>query len=441
VLLGVLVALGLGAAVARWQMGLREVAIFSLAMLALLLFVIPRPQIFKFGFFFWIATFLIGWRQIWITSNLKLHPSEVLIWFLFGLMLLQDFIFQRQPLANWLPTTFVFFIFFCVTGLIIALFNNIPWDVALAEAKAFLVVIPIFYVTRSQVRSTSDLRTVFIALVAVVFLISALGLFEYTFPSVTARFPGYFAPNPILYSEQGFPREDFTFYGGAGTSIFLTLVLLLNLALVFSAGGKWQRVGWSISCLVVLAAIYVSGSRAPLVGVVVGLGVFILFDWRRRGFLVLVGLSPLPFLPERFYNNMRAVVDPYQYYDTSVLKRRSFFEGGLNSIWRGPLLGNGWGSSGWVHSDLVQLAANLGVPAFILFLLWYLGRMWGLWRVLQSTSDKQLLIYTAGLLGSLIAALICLSGEAIYVLPQLIIPIWFVVALADVTPQFAQQPA
>lgn len=69
-----------------------------------------------------------------------------------------------------------------------------------------------------------------------------------------------------------------------------------------------------------------------------------------------------------------------------------------------PILGNGWGSPGWVwtqvESDLLQAGMNYGLPNVLSYLAMYLGLMFGFWRIRpkQGLSPAWVGLATAGLI-------------------------------------------
>ena len=96
--------------------------------------------------------------------------------------------------------------------------------------------------------------------------------------------------------------------------------------------------------------------------------------------------------------------------------------------------GSGWSSAGWVHSDFLQVAVNLGIAAGFIFLGGYFFTMLRLGRrVLSDLRAKG----AQGDLGlALMVSMIAVGGtlamEGVSVLPQLVLPVWFVWALAEV---------
>ena len=95
--------------------------------------------------------------------------------------------------------------------------------------------------------------------------------------------------------------------------------------------------------------------------------------------------------------------------------------------------GNGWAAAGWVHSDFIQVAANLGIVAGLIFAGAYSATLLRLWRRFQVRArfpaDGDL---TFALLLSFTTAGGILAMEGVEVLPQLVLPVWFVWVLVEV---------
>ncbi len=102
----------------------------------------------------------------------------------------------------------------------------------------------------------------------------------------------------------------------------------------------------------------------------------------------------------------------------------------VNSVVDYPL-GTGWTGSGWVHCDFVQVAANLGVAAGLIFAG---GFLWTLWKLLKAANQRKRgdrPLYMALFLSFFTAGGI-MSTQVVCVLPQLACPVWLIWALATV---------
>jgi hypothetical protein len=88
--------------------------------------------------------------------------------------------------------------------------------------------------------------------------------------------------------------------------------------------------------------------------------------------------SVLWFVASRFFSpeTWNLIISVYlpvatgQVLDTSIQKRVMRQQDAFQLAVANPL-GVGWSSSGWVHGDFIQVAANLGILASFVFLIWY----------------------------------------------------------------------
>ena len=391
----------------------------------------------RFGFYLWLGSLAVGWRQLWITGNLRIHPAEVIIWGLFILLLL-----RRKPLTGAVPAGIKAFMFLAVLGFFTAHSRGIAWDVSLAEFKAFLIIIPIIYVTHQIISAPAHWQRSIRILAGVTFLISLFGVVEYFVPALIAPFQGIlFTEQHIVYSQQGFARAAFTFWGSPIVNVFLSMILVP----ILSSARVEKNPAWRLFLLgtVVFCAlgIYLAGGRSSWLGASAALALYVFLSaqkgWIKLLFLLLVAYNTLPYiLPNEVVGSLYAAFDSQEFYDTSALERQARAEAGLELIQRNPWLGRGWGASGWVHSDLIQLGANLGLPALAIFLVWYLGRMRRVFIFTQRANHTWPAgrEYGRGLLAGLLAGFISLAVQAAYVIPPLIIPLWFLVVMADRLP-------
>ena len=117
--------------------------------------------------------------------------------------------------------------------------------------------------------------------------------------------------------------------------------------------------------------------------------------------------------------------------DSSAEDRLHRIENAWQLFLKEPLWGNGWGQSGWVHSDLLQIAANLGGVALLVFLLWYGATFVKVWRVYKSRTEPWVRDESVALLTFLVGFIFILGTQAVIVLPQMIHPMWLLFALSD----------
>jgi O-antigen ligase len=192
----------------------------------------------------------------------------------------------------------------------------------------------------------------------------------------------------------------------------------------FQRRSRWQLVGLGMLA-VQLIGIYLSGFRGLWYSLAVFLVSYALV--RRRGWIVIgVGIAGLPLLPVEFMQRLLSLFD-IRYADSSQFARLDRATQAFNLMTSSPIMGLGWGGSGYVHSDLIQIGANLGVPALATFIAWILSQLWQFFQ-LSKRSDWM------GEQASILFAALCglsfvFAGEGLIVWAQFMVPIWFLFAM------------
>ncbi len=424
--MALLLAFVTGAMFSRSLIGLRELAILLLVLLTGILVVVPSDRVLKLGLAGWILTFGFGWRTIHVTSAINVHPSEVLAWVLFALVLARRIV-RREPLQLGIPVVIPIMMVFGAVGLGTALARGDQLGAAIQESKILFVLVPCFYVVKWLIATRTDWQNTVWLSTLVATYISILGLADYIDPSLTARITGHPADQAVTLSVQGFERAGFVFFGSTA-AVFVILTFLGFAMLIFLnslAGGRLKLLIAALILSLELAAIYVSGYRGVWVAAA---GVIAVFAFvQRRAWILLAGAGlALPLLPQDFFYRLESLFD-MRYADSSQFKRLDRAQQGIELVLRSPLNGVGWGGSGYVHSDLIQLAANLGIPALVVFVVWLVTLARSMF--LLAKREGWIGQYAGALLASLAALIVVLAGEGIIVWAQLMVPAWFLFAL------------
>lgn len=411
--------------------GARELAILILMMLTAFLVLAGSERVVKMGFALWILTFAFGWRTLYFTPNLNIHPSEVLIAFIFFVIFARAVVHQER-LDFSIPILIPIFVGFAFLGVITAMFRGIAPDVILEEFKPFVELIPIFYVIQWLVQTRKDWERAINLTILVAVYLGALGLMDYFTPDLSRAMAGN-STVPTLYTDLDygagqFARVGFIFYGNfsAGIVIFTFLGFTLNQSLN-NLGRNWSKQVIVLALLIIqIAGIYLSGYR----GLWYSVGVFLIayaFVQRRAWLLVGAALLAIPFLPIDFVNRFQSVFNT-SYADSSQYQRLQRIVDALDLIKQSPLVGVGWGGSGYVHSDLVQIGANLGLPALAVFIVWVIGLARQIHRISQRKEWTG--GYAAASFASICGLAVLLASEGLIVYVQLLIPVWFVLMMS-----------
>lgn len=389
----------------------------------------------RIGFVLWVLTLALGYRTVEVTRDLAIHPAEVLLWFLLVCIL-----FQRRLVSN-ARLTFPLWLWMLIPFWVLAwwpmIAGNAPWDRMLNEFRNFLLLIPLMIVMAVVLQQQRYWRYLLLSFFFASSCIAFMGILEYWFPEVAKLFPAFMKNAKPTVSEEGFIRAQFSFWGGPAATFIC--VLALPAAIVLAKWwSRWLHLAIiGVGSVLQLLAIYIGGYRSIwLVLLVQAVAACLLGLKKQRVVVALLclvvlvgGYELVPRTSERAMSAIAALQGNPT--DTSATGRQTRALGALESTIERPF-GSGWSAAGWVHSDFLQVAANLGIFAGLIFLGGYLFTMVRLGRqalaALRSNENGELGL---SLLLSFIAVGGILAMEGVSVLPQLVLPVWFVWALTD----------
>ena len=389
----------------------------------------------RFGLVLWILTLALGYRTIEWTPNLRIHPSEILLWVLFFCIFAQRELRSTTRFA--LPWWLWMFLPFCVLGWWPLIVGDAPWDRMLNEFRDFLLLIPLLIVTSVVLEKRSYWRYLLVAFFVASTWIAVMGVAEYWFPGIDRLFPAFIRAAKPEVTADGFVRGQFSFWGGSQATFIC--VLALPGAIVLAT---WWR-HWSSHLVIIaasvlqLVAIYIGGYRSIWFVLCIQVAVACLLRVKKHGIAVavlvlVVGTLGYQFIPnthERVVTGLAALQgNPI---DHSAQDRKARALQAVSEVIESPF-GKGWSSAGWVHSDFLQVAVNLGLLAGLVFLGGYLYTLMRLaqrmpvW--LRSPAQGELAL---GLLLAFIGVGSLLAMQGVQVLPQMVLPVWFVWSLVD----------
>jgi hypothetical protein len=423
-------ALGLGMAMAQFGFGVREVVILSLGVMGVALAVMSNERALRVGFSLWLFTFALGWRTLYLTSVLNIHPIEVMGYLLLFLVILQSIVW-RKPLDLHIPKLLLLLLAFAFIGILTGLARGAPLDNMLQEFKNFVVLIPIYYLVQWFIRDRRDFERTANILIIVATYIAGLGFIDFFLPGLSRSIANDPSTNPIFiadsYAGNTFARVGFIFFGNfsAGFVIFAFFGFTIHHFLRAYGKERNQTVLFGALAAIQLFAMYLSGFRGLWYAVIAFAVAYSLV--RARALILLaLGFAALPFLPENFFRRLVSVFVSSEA-DSSQLGRIERAQGALDAFYQSPLFGVGLSGSGYVHSDLIQIAANLGVFAILTLAAWWGDLMLKVLR-LQRRRDWNG-DYAAAMFAMLVGNLVVLAGEGTLTFLQLIAPIWLMCVL------------
>lgn len=389
------------------------------------------------GFVLFIATLGLGFRTLPLTPALKIHPSELV------LLLVLIVSIGKRPLLppgekdRLLPWWLWALLPFMALGGLTALDNAArTWDEQLSEFINVALSVPVFLVARKVLGRKGGWRPVVLALYGVGTAVAVLGVAEHLYPDLKSLLPGFVTNTEGLESDGGFVRASFSFYGSQIAVFLCILALPFGLVLWQWWPGTAARLTTTAAALAQLAALYLSGYRSMWLLVAVML---LAFAVTRRsvaliGFLVVLAVVGQQFLSGGTKGRLESLTKILEGRpdDTSGIKRMTRIKEAFAATMENPA-GGGWAFSGWVHSDFLQIAANLGLAAGLVFLAGYLHTLARLGRlVLAARRSHRPPGLGLPLFLSFLAVGQMLAIQGVEFRSFTILPVWLVWALADV---------
>ena len=433
-------AIAIGALVFHYYIGRQgpsyKEVIIAFGALIVAVIVFGRELGVRYGFVLWVLTLILGYRTIAVTPELAIHPSEILLWLLLVCILAQRRLVSsarlRFPVWLWL------FIPFWVLAWWPTITGGMPWDRMLNEFRNFLLLIPLIIVTAVVLKRERYWRYLLLAFFLASSGIALMGILEYWFPEVISFFPAFISNAKPTITEEGFMRAQFSFWGGPPATFIC--VLALPAAIVLAQWWRrWsQRAAIVFGSILQILAVYIGGYRSIWLILVVQVLAACVLRLRKQGAIVAVlclvisvgGYELIPRTTERAISGISALQGNPT--DSSAAGRKNRALNAVESTVDAPF-GSGWSSAGWVHSDFLQVAVNLGIIGGLIFFggclytLLRLGR-----RFLPKLRNGQQGDLGLSLFLSFMAVVGILAMEGVTVLPQLVLPVWFVWALTEV---------
>ncbi len=376
----------------------------------------------------------LGWRGLNLGFGLKLYASEFFIWTGFVASMLMPVRAPRissPPQSNALPMILAYC---ALLGVIVGFANgNRPQEIII-QAKGMLCFVPILAMFRKWIHTEEDIFPCAVTLVASGVIIALLGTFEFVFPAMAKSLRW-------LFVDPGYTRTNFGTSGTISLSGFSSWGTPVVGVMLVPAFGFWIAIRKSVpqrfKALSYVAAgflvvgIVLSGYRSAWGGMIVITGLLLLFDRKIVTGLIFAGLILFYALPQEFFARLTTMWLLGQSGDTSLIRRENTLKLTLSTIQEHPLLGTGWGSFS-TYNDFAYVALALGIPALVVFCLWYISNLARTWRVARLYSEvrpPKSLINPIGFLSALGGYVFCMMSGAMSNVQPLMINFWLMFCL------------
>jgi hypothetical protein len=384
---------------------------------------------------FIIFAFVLGYRTFEPFPGLKLHPIELFIYACIIRIIISNAVKYRH-MSIGISMLGIFFIAY----FFIDLLTGYHFVVLLEFKNTFLLIL-IFFITCHLHFSKSYLVRLLKYYLLAASLISIMGIIEYLFPSFMSSIFGFQISSINASESIFFSRLAFLFWGShlAANLIAPVFPILLLLKVEKDSIVKNNYILFFL-VIINLIAIYLSGNRISWLILTILL-IATIFQYRgsllpyMKSYAVLVTLTFVAYVYSqpvegRYISTFKALTGEIDTrYDSSGGARMARAQIAIDSIVEKPL-GTGWGSQGWVHSDVLQVAASVGIIPGIIFLIAPLFLLFRLYRayLITSINDQTAFFVCCGLLIFVIISMV-LNGNIMKV--QSGAPLFVLWAIAD----------
>lgn len=323
-------------------------------------------------------------------ADLWPSPFTSSIAFVVGTATLIIFLFTQPSLEGNLtarPREVNLLLVFCLLALLsmpLAVEPGTAWE---TFSGVFIRCALIFVVMVNAVRTTARLRWLLWVAICAGLAVSFKAVNDYRLGNLTVE--GY-RVGGVGEGLFGNPNE---------VALFLVTLIPVTIALALGARSLMRKSAYAVVTLLMLAAIVVTFSRGGFLGLAAALGLLAWKMGRRNRLVILVvalacGTLLLALAPSSYSLRLLSIFIPSLDPVGSSDMRRQLLWQSLLVAGRHPLLGIGMGNFPLVsphnlvtHNTYTQVAAEMGLPALVVYVLFVLTPFKGLARIERETYE------------------------------------------------------
>lgn len=421
------------------------VALGFVLLFAAILGAIWREEVAIYSFI--MVTLLEGLYKAIAPNMLTMLLKDIFLAILWLRLLLRS---QRQKDFRWLQQPFtlaaICFTLYCIAEMFAPTTRS--FLLALAGLRAWLLWMPAFFPFYAYFHSTERLLRFVLFLTVLMFPVSVYGIIQanigYQHLQVIPGFyrivkwyqlTGYaYEAEGILWSRPIMSIRATSIHIAPATFGAMSAVLvLLSLGYATYTASLRLRLGMILSGLAAAGGLLASGSRAPMLGLLIGLGAMLLVVRRRSALFVAAGLMGLTtgyVLHDlalggawrirtllRLERVWARVWQPLQIGLEQGLRHPLGVgiatEVGAGRLFQGARLPQP--SIRWVENEFGRALSELGFPGLFLWLWLIVGILWHCGKAVRRMGDSPESLLAAGMLAGMISVFVQLSvGSALY---------------------------
>ena len=319
-----------------------------------------------------IFAFVLGYRTFELAPGISIHPIEIFVYATIIRIIISDAVKYWKISISVSMLGIIFIVYFFMD-----LLTRYHFVVLLEFKNSFLLIL-IYFISQHIYFSKSYFIRLLKYYLMAASLISILGILEYLIPSFMSFIFGFQSNQVNNLESLFFNRLAFLFWGSHLAANLIPPVFPILLLLKAEKNPIIQNF-YILSFLVIinLIAIYLSGNRISWLILTIFL-IFIILSYNSSSiynvktyaiFVTFIFVAYIYSQPVegRYISTFKALTGQIDTrYDSSGNKRMTKAQNAIDSIVKTPH-GTGWGSQGWVHSDVLQIGASIGViPGLIL---------------------------------------------------------------------------